>query len=100
MRHKEVIYLISITITEDEIGNQIEVPTERLVYGNEYSVSSGEYYNAALNGLRPSKAFEIHSFEYQNETKFKHNNVTYSIVRTQGKGEKIIIVGEKVAADA
>ncbi len=99
MRHNQVINFISITITYDEIGNPAETPVERLVYANEYSVSSGEFYNAALTGLRPSKAFEIYSFEYQNESKFKHNGITYNIIRTQGKGEKIIIVGEKVAAD-
>jgi hypothetical protein len=99
MRHKDVIYLIGVTISDDDLKNQIETPTERKVYANEYSVSSGEFYNAAVTGLRPSKAFEIYSFEYKGESKFKHNNVTYKIIRTQGKGEKMVLIGERVAAD-
>lgn len=99
MRHNQVIYLISAAITDDTIGNQIETLTERKVFANEFSVSSGEFYNAALTGLRPGKAFEIYVFEYLGEDRMKHNNATYRIIRTQGKGEKITLVGERVAAD-
>jgi len=99
MRFKDVIYLISVTITEDEIGNQIETPVERMVYANEYSVSANEYYNAAVVGLRPSKTFEIYSFEYQNEGKLKHNNVLYRIIRAETRGEKTRLVCERVASN-
>ena len=99
MRHKEVIYLISSAITTDSIGNQIETAAERKVYANEYSVGSGEYYNAALSGLRPAKMFEIYTFEYRDEAKLRHNSIIYKIIRTQGKGEKTILACERVGAD-
>ncbi|SFR15260.1 hypothetical protein [Desulfoscipio geothermicus] len=99
MRHNQVIYLITTTIQEDEIGNQIPVETERKVYANEFSVSSNEYYNAALSGLRPAKMFEIYSFEYQGEGKLKHNDITYRIIRTESRGEKTRLTCERVAAD-
>ncbi len=99
MRFKDVIYLISVTVIEDEIGNQIETPTERMVYANEFSVSSSEYYNAALTGLRPAKQFEIYSFEYQGEERLKHDGVMYRIIRTEKRGEKTRITCERVAAD-
>lgn len=98
MRHNQVIYLISVTIVEDEIGNQIEKETERKVYANEFSVSSSEYYNAARAGLRPSMMFEIYSFAYQDETKLRHGDIKYHIVRTETKGEKTRIACERVAA--
>lgn len=98
MRHNKVIYLLSTTIVEDEWGNEVEHPVERKVYANEYSVSSSEFYNAAVTGLRPEIAFEIYSFEYDREQKFKYNDEEYNIIRTQGKGEKVILIGEKVAA--
>jgi len=88
-----------MAIVEDEYGNQKEQPVERKIYANEYSVSSTEYYNAAVTGLRPEVAFEIYSFEYDGEKKFKYKGKEYNIIRTQGKGEKIIIIGEKVAAN-
>lgn len=99
MRYKEVIYLLSSAISPDSIGNQIETAAERKAYANEYSVGSGEYYSAALNGLRPAKMFEIHTFEYRDETKLKHKNIVYRIIRSQAKGEKTILACERVAAD-
>lgn len=99
MQHKEVIYLVSITYTEDEIGNQIETPVERKVFANEYSVSSTEYYNAAMTGLRPAKVFEIYTFEYQGEAKLKHNGIAYNIIRTETRGEKTRLSCERVAAN-
>lgn len=99
MRHNQVIYLISTTINEDEIKNQIEIPTERKVFANELSVGSGEFYNAALAGLRPEKRFEIYTREYQGEDKLKHDNTIYRIIRTEGKGEKTRLTAERVGAD-
>lgn len=99
MRHNQIIYLISVDIIEDELCNQIEKPTERMVFANEYSVSSTEHYNAALVGLRPSKVFEIYSFEYQNEKELEHNGETYDIIRTGSKGEKVLLTCEVVAGN-
>ena|SRR5690554_5378475 len=96
MRHKEVIHLESTTIKKDEWGNEVEVPDWKKIYANEYSIGSSEYYNAATAGLRPEKSFEIYSFEYNNEKKFKYKDEEYKIIRTQGKGEKVILIGEKV----
>lgn len=96
MRHNQVIYLIATTITEDEIGNQIETPSERKVFANEFYVSGTEFYNAAVSGLKPEKQFEIYSFEYAGESKLKHNTVTYNIIRTEKRGEKTRITCEKV----
>jgi len=99
MRYDQVIYLMSVTVTEDEIGNQIKTMTERMVFANELSVSSQEFYNAAVTGLRPTKRFEIHSFEYQGEDRLKHDGVMYRIIRTEKRGEKTRITCERVAAD-
>lgn len=99
MRQDKVIYLVSVTIIEDEIGNQIPTPTERKVYATELSVGSSEFYNAAVTGLRPEKRFEIYTREYRGEAKLKHDGVTYTIIRTEGKGEKTRLSCERVAAD-
>jgi len=98
-RQDQAVYLISSTVVPDNLGNQIKVPAERLVFGEELSVGSGEFYNAAVAGLRPEKRFEIYTREYQGEEKLKHNAVTYRIIRTEGRGEKIRLSCERVAAD-
>lgn len=96
MRHSAVIYLISTTIIEDEIGNQIEQEIERKVFANEMSIGQSEYYNAASAGLRPSKMFEVYTFEYQGEAKLRHNGIKYRIIRTETRGEKTRITCERV----
>ena len=99
MRHYEVIFLISVQVTQDDVGNGIEQITERKVYANEFSVSANEYYNSAMSGVRPSKSFEIYSFECRGEEKLKHKDLVYRIVRTETRGEKTRITCERVAAD-
>lgn len=95
MRHSEVIYLLDVSITEDDIGNQIESSTERMVYANEMSVSATEFYGASANNLKPSKIFEIYSFEYQNEIQLRHDGLIYSVIRPDKRGEKIRITCER-----
>lgn len=99
MRHNQVIYLQSVTIVEDEIGNQVETVTERMIFANELAVSSQEFYNAAVTGLRPTRRFEIYSFEYNNEDRLKCDGVVYRIIRVEKRGEKTRITCERVAAD-
>lgn len=99
MRYNQVVYLLSVTVTEDEIGNQVETVTERMVYANELAVTGEEFYNAAVTGLRPVRRFEIYSFEYNNEDKLKCDGVVYRIIRVEKRGEKARITCERVAAD-
>ena len=99
MRHNQVIYLQAVTVVEDDIGNQVETVTERMVFANELAVSSEEFYNAAATGLRPAKRFEILSFEYHGEDRLKHEGVVYRIIRMEKRGEKTRITCERVAAD-
>lgn len=96
MRYKDIIYLIGIQIIEDEVGNQIPQEVERMVYANQMAVTQSEFYNAALTGLKPTKQFEIYSFEYRGESKLKHEGVTYRIIRTETRGDKTRLVCEKV----
>lgn len=100
MRQDKVIYLITVTVT-GETGSETETLTERKVFANELSVGSGEFYNAAMTGLRPEKRFEIYTREYQGEERLKHDNIMYRIIRT-GPGkvpEKTQLTCERVAAD-
>lgn len=109
MRHKEVIYLIGVTVPKDanghpvtdDVGNPVTIETERQRFAEELAVFSTEFYNAAVTGLRPSKQFEIYTREYQGEDRLKHNNITYRIIRSSlGKTpEKTRLTCERVAAD-
>jgi SPP1 family predicted phage head-tail adaptor len=96
MRHHDVIHLISVDTTYDEIGNPIEVETERMVYANQFEVSSTEFYEASAQGLKPEKQFEIYSFEYQGEDRLKHDGQIYRVIRSATRGEKTRITCQKV----
>jgi hypothetical protein len=97
MRHNKVIYLGEKTTEMDDDLNEIETfDYSNKVYANEYSVSSSEYYAGAVADLKPEKSFEIYSFEYDGQERFKFNGQEYDIIRTQGQGEKIRLIGEKV----
>lgn len=97
MRHKDVIKLISVTFTTDDIGNQIAEEDEREIFANMFSISATEYYNAALTGLRPSLMFEIYTFEYNGETRLEHEGRAYNIIRVTTAGEKTRLICEEVA---
>lgn len=99
MRHNDVIYLISVQLTQDEWGNWIEEEEERMVFANEFSVSTKEFYDASLAGLKPSKTWEIYSFEYNGETKLRHEEDVYKVMHTVKKGDKLRLVVERVAGD-
>lgn len=99
MRHKEIIELLGVTVTTDELGNQIEQETARQVFANEFAISDRDFYSAGVQGMKPEKRFEIYAFEYQNESKFIHNGIKFRIIRTETRGEKIRLTGEKVIGD-
>lgn len=97
MRYKDVINLITVSPTADTIGNQVASETENGIFANMYSVSATEYYNAALMGLRPTLAFDIHSFEYSGQTRLKYDSKTYNIIRVETRGERTRLYCEEVA---
>ena len=85
MLFKDVISLITITTTENELGDTIEVPTERQVFADKQSIRQSEFYQAAATGLRPELMFVVRSIDYNQEPKLKHGDKTYTIIRTYDK---------------
>lgn len=99
MRHRDVIYLISVEIIEDDLGNQIKQETARLVFANEWNLTAAEFYQAGNQGLKPEKAFEIYTLDYQNEEELGYEGMTYTIIRTQNRGDKTIITAQRKIGD-
>ncbi len=101
MRFDKAIFLMAATAESDEVGNQVQTYTERLVYGEELYLGTYEYYNASVAGMRLEKKFEIYTREYRGESKLKHDDVIYYIIRTSpGKtSEKVWLTCERVGSD-
>lgn len=99
VRYDKIITLMSNTLSQDEIGNEVWDWTEKPVAAREVQVSAAEFYNAAQAGLRPEKQFETYQVYYDSAVKVKCDGVIYNIVRTRIMGDKVLIVCERVAAD-
>lgn len=88
--------LIEKLIVQDNIGVEkevetlIEIPIIRVedVYAN-------EFYEANKQGFKPSLRVVISILNYNGEDEIIYNNVRYSIIRTQEKGDELILVCER-----
>ena len=96
------IKLVSITVTDDDIGNQVETETTNEVWAEETGIRQSEFYNAAVAGLRPEKTFIIWANEYTGQVKVECNSVKYKVIRTYinpAKSEMVELICERVIAD-
>lgn len=93
------IKLISITYTEDEIGNQIPSETSTEVWAEITGIRSSEFYNAAVAGLKPEITFIVWANEYADQTKIEYNGKKYELIRiyiNPAKSEMLELICQKV----
>jgi SPP1 family predicted phage head-tail adaptor len=89
MLFRDVVDLLSVTTTENSIGDTIETETPRQVFANKKSIRQSEFYQAAMTDLRPELMFEVRTIEYDDEPKLKYDSKTYNIIRTYSKNGEI-----------
>ena len=93
MEYSEIIYLISLVETEDEIGNNIKSSETRTkCYAKKQSVKMGEFYNAVEVGLSPTCEFVIKKLNYNGEDELEWNDERYQVIRTVDPKNKYDIV--------
>ena len=93
MEYTEIIYLVSNTKEEDEIGNIISSSfklTKR--YAKKQSIRTNEFYSAVESGLTPSIEFVMKRLDYEGQKELSYNNKRYSIIRTVDPKNKFDIV--------
>ena len=96
------VKLISVTYTEDEVGNQIPAETFTEVWAEVTGIRQSEFYNAAIAGLRPERTFVVWANEYSGQTKIEADGVKYKLIRAfnnPAKSEMMELVCERVTAD-
>lgn len=98
-RWSDVVYLLSETMVENEMGDIIPITDSRMVYANKNSVRQSEFYQSQALGLRPELVFEVRSVEYAGEPKAKYEEKTYRIIRTFNKGEITELICEGVVGN-
>ena len=87
MRYDRVIELVSVSFTEDALGQEIEVPTSRTVFANEFTIGAGEFYEAGRSGMKPEREYQVRSAEYHDEPELIADGVRYQIIRPLRRGE-------------
>ena len=99
MNFNDVIKLIQVTLTLDEINQEIEEITEKTVFADRQSIPQTEFFQAGRDGIRASFRFVINTLDYSNETKVSYNNEIYHVYRTYEKGDFIELYVEMRASD-
>jgi len=90
MLWRDTVDLVSITYTENAMGDSIEAETSRTIFANKKSIRQSEFYQAAMTDLKPELMFEVRSEEYDDEPKLIFNNKIYNIIRAFSKNGEIV----------
>ena len=93
MEYTEIIYLVSKTLEEDDIGNMVTSSfslTKR--YAKKQSVRTNEFYSAVESVLTPSIEFVMKRLDYDGQNELNWNNKRYSVIRTIDPKNKFDIV--------
>ena len=100
MEYSEIIYLISLVKTEDEIGNIIKSSeTSNKCYAKKQSVKTNEFYSAVEVGLTPSCEFVIKRLNYNGEEEVEWNDERYQVIRTidpKNKFDLVLVCARKI----
>lgn len=97
MLFRDIINLIEVTPTVNDMGDTIEREIKTEVFADKQSIRQSEFYQAAATGLRPELMFVIRSIDYNQQPRLEYNNKTYNIIRTYEKdGELIELVCQGV----
>lgn len=86
---RDVINLISETITKDEIGQETATQTQREVFAERNGIARNEFFNAGQSGIRPALMFKVREIDYEGEELLEHDGTPYKIYRTYPKGEML-----------
>ena len=99
MRFDAVIDLITLTYSEDAIGQEVAARVSHQIFANEFAVSSAEYYDAGQNGMKPERQYQVRSFDYAGEKLLAVDDLDYEIIRTQRRGEWTLLTCQRTVAN-
>lgn len=89
MLFRDVLDLVSIAYTINDIGNSAEVETKKTVFCDKQSIRQSEFYQAQASGLKPELMFVVRTIDYNNEQCLEYNSKKYNIIRTYDKNGEL-----------
>lgn len=89
--------LLSTSVVQDEIGNEKEITTEKLIpIVKVEDVYANEYYQANQQGFKPSLRLRISALNYNDEEELIYMNKKYSVIRTQEPtADEVVLICER-----
>lgn len=89
--------LLSTTIEQDEIGNEVERQNKRIIpIIKVEDVYASEYYEANQQGYKPSLRLRISALNYKDEEELIYINKEYSIIRKQEvTADELVLICER-----
>ncbi|MED4016995.1 phage head closure protein [Sutcliffiella cohnii] len=86
----DVIKLLKLQKSKNEIGDTVEIPIPREVFAKKKSIRQSEFYQSQSSGLKPEIAFDIWEMDYENETQLEYENKTFKIIRTYSRNDEML----------
>ena len=89
--------LLSTTIEQDDIGNEIEAVKKRLIpIIKVEDVYANEYYQANQQGFKPSLRLRISALNYNDEEELIYMKKVYSVIRVQEpNADEVVLICER-----
>lgn len=89
--------LLSTTIEQDDIGNEIEAVKKRLIpIIKVEDVYANEYYQANQQGFKPSLRLRISALNYNDEEELIYMKKVYSVIRVQEPtADEVVLICER-----
>ena len=89
--------LLSTTIEQDDIGNEIEKVKKRLIpIIKVEDVYANEYYQANQQGFKPSLRLRISALNYNDEEELIYMKKVYSVIRVQEPtADEVVLICER-----
>lgn len=81
MLSRDIVTLIKITTTQNDIGDSVESETRTDVFADKLAVNQSEVYQAMSHGIKPANKFKIRFIEYNNEERFEYKGEQFKLVR-------------------
>ena len=92
--------LLPVARSQDSIGQFIENPSPRLVFGQITSVSATEFFAGGQNGFKPEYRVTMFAPDYQGERRCLIDNVEFSIYRVyHGRTDEVELYLERRVGD-
>lgn len=93
MLSRDTVELITITTSQNALGDDVENKSYNKVFANNMKIMSSEFYQAAATGIKPTLKLEVRTFEYSNQEKVRYPSTTgdeYTVIRTFPKNSEWI----------